>query len=107
MTATTQPEANNLAIASLVLGVLAILGLGPITGIPALITGFMALKNPEGRGMAIAGLVMGGISLVLGLLIILFVVIIFGLAIMSADNLNSGSYQMEEPVEPIPYRQRA
>jgi hypothetical protein len=64
------PPNNGLAIASLILGIL-ILVAGPFTGIPAVITGHMALSrtkaNPmvPGRGMAIAGLILGYISIAL------------------------------------------
>ena len=71
----TQPPAppagggtNGLAIASLVLGILALLCLGPITGIPGVICGHMALgqirrSGQGGRGLAIAGLVIGYIGI--------------------------------------------
>lgn len=107
MTNSTQPDGNNLAIASLVLGILSILGMGPLTGIPAVITGAMALKNPAGKGMAIAGLIMGGISIVLVLLIVLFVLIVAVIAVMAAGSFESGDYQNAAPVEPLPYQQRA
>ncbi|NJK91152.1 MAG: DUF4190 domain-containing protein [Blastochloris sp.] len=61
-------KTSGLAITALVLGCL-VFFLGCLTGIPAIIVGIIALvrldKNPNlsGRGMAIAGLVLGGISL--------------------------------------------
>ncbi len=60
---------NGLATASLVLGVLSFLCFGPFCSIPAIITGHMGLSRsrrlPEaaGKGMAIAGLVVGYVSL--------------------------------------------
>ena len=51
-------KSNGLATASLILAVLA-LCTGPLTGIPALICGALALTKPGGRGVAITGLVLG------------------------------------------------
>jgi len=70
---------NALAITALCCGIGQII-LGPLAGIPAVITGFMSLgqiarTGEDGRGMAIAGLVLGIIGLLLtALFIILFVV---------------------------------
>jgi hypothetical protein len=56
---------DGLAIASLVLGLLTLLCCGVFTGIPAIICGHISLlkvsRNPnlQGKGMAIAGLVLG------------------------------------------------
>jgi hypothetical protein len=59
---------NGLAIASLIMGILALVCLGPLAGIPGVICGHMALgriklSGQGGRGMAIAGLVMGYIGI--------------------------------------------
>ena len=60
-----------LAIWSLILGILAMVSCGPITGIPAIICGHMARTRikiePDkftGEGMALAGLIMGYFSIV-------------------------------------------
>ncbi len=65
------------AIWSLVLGILSFTCFGPLSGIPAIICGHVALSAIArsmgalaGRGMAIAGLVMGYINLALMLLVI-------------------------------------
>lgn len=57
---------NGLSMTSLVLGILSCLGLSCLTGIPAIITGHIALararKNPQiygGAGQALAGLILG------------------------------------------------
>jgi hypothetical protein len=88
---------NDLAIASLVLGILSLTGMGPLTGIPAIITGWLALKKPGGRGMAIAGIVTGGVSILIGLLILLliFLFIVLGLAAASQGDwhMPDDSYQ--------------
>ncbi|MDB4354228.1 GYF domain-containing protein [Akkermansiaceae bacterium] len=82
------PPNSGLAIASLVLGILAILSscmyVGILFGIPAVICGHMAMKrfaNPEnqiqGKGMAIAGLVCGYLGSLISLVIIGLVVFAF------------------------------
>lgn len=81
-----QPQTNNKALASLILGICSyVLGLGPLTGVVAIILGHMALGEinrsggtQSGRGMAIAGLVLGYVAtigtliacLIIGLLIL-------------------------------------
>lgn len=70
------PPSNGMAIASLVLGIIALLmALIPVVGMlswllaPAgLITGFLAMGKPTGRGLAIGGLVTSGIALVICIL---------------------------------------
>lgn len=107
-TPAAQPKENNLAIASLVLGILSIVGMGPLTGIPAIITGAMALKNPAGKGMATAGLIMGGISTVFVLLVIFVVIIGILVAAIAAPQFGQPTdYQDYESSEPAPYQQRA
>jgi hypothetical protein len=62
---------DGLAITSLILGILSLFCLSILTGIPALILGIVSLKkidrtpNLQGRGMAIAGIVLGGVSFIL------------------------------------------
>lgn len=77
-----QGQNNTLAIVSLVLGVLGLCC--GFSGIAALITGYMAKNNADrephiygGRGMALAGMILGGISIFL--MIIGVLVQIFGL----------------------------
>ena len=69
-----QPKTNGLAIASLVLGILAVLlcGVGAVLGIPGLICGIMGMnrvKNSggaeKGHGLALTGTVLSGVSIVL------------------------------------------
>jgi hypothetical protein len=87
-----QPQVSSsppgMAIASFILGILgvmmAVACLVPIPGIIALILGILALRqmasapNPAGRGLAIAGIVMGGINLGI------FVLAIVGLILSAA-----------------------
>lgn len=74
-----EEKMNPLAIVSLVAGILSVplcccLGGGALPGIVAVVTGFMAISqcnqdpNMKGRGLAIAGLVCGGVGVLLGIL---------------------------------------
>lgn len=73
----TSSEGNGLAIASLVLGVVSFSGFFLVTGIPAIITGFMALKrNQKERAMSIAGIILGSIATLLSLLFILLFIVL-------------------------------
>jgi hypothetical protein len=80
-TASQLPPGENkgLAITSLVLGVLSLVCLGVLTGIPAIICGHIAhgraRKEPQtygGAGMAIAGFVLGYLSLVMTAAVVFF-----------------------------------
>ncbi len=70
------PPSSSLAIISLILGILSVLFcLGPLTGIPALICGIIAMKRAKseparyaGRGLAKAGVVLGAVGIVMVLL---------------------------------------
>jgi hypothetical protein len=80
------PEPKGLSIASLCCGIAAFIGLGffLLPQLAAVILGHMALKRePAGKGMAIAGLVLGYVGIALALLV--FVIIALGLAIGSAS----------------------
>ena len=79
-------DENGLAIASLILGVISFTGFGPITGIPAIITGAMGMKNPHNKGMAVAGLVLGIVSTAFAVLFLMFLVLIFVVAGTAAQS---------------------
>ena len=76
---------QTLPIISLVLGIVSICCyISPITGIAALITGFLGMKNANnnpanygGKGLAIAGMVIGGIMLLVGLVYYIFVILVY------------------------------
>jgi hypothetical protein len=81
-------KTNSLAIASLCCGVGLLLA-GIIAGIPAIVLGFLAIRQirrtgEDGRGMAIAGIVLGFISIIataaLIILVIVFEVMLRGLS---------------------------
>lgn len=99
-----KPNENGLAVASLVLGILSLTGAGPLTGIPAIITGGMSLKNPVNKGMGIAGLIMGIISVVLTLLVVFFFVVLLALG---ASFMGDGIEVMERSGEPESFNQRS
>lgn len=72
---------NTLAVASLVCGILSICICGLFTGIPALVTGYMARNNIStnpaeygGGGMALAGMILGGISVIFSILYFIFLI---------------------------------
>lgn len=71
---------NGLAIAALVTGIIAILtGWAPfwgfIIGAAAIVLGIIGLRKPSGKGMAIAGLVTGGIGALWSLVVTVFLII--------------------------------
>jgi hypothetical protein len=68
-----KPPASTAAVVALVCGIL--LCLGPLTGVPAIVAGFMARKIAReqpaaagGTGMATAGIVLGILNLLLSLI---------------------------------------
>jgi len=77
---------NELAVWSLVLGLVSlVLGCMYVTGIPAIILGNRAKRAAEAGeadnpGLATAGIVLGWISVVLGVLLTVALVVVFGMA---------------------------
>lgn len=88
-----QEQKSTLAIVSLVCGIVGIvLGccccLGPVAGVAAIITGVMNIKKQApGKGMAMAGIIMGAISVVL-YLIIFIVNMVTGASTALLDSFN-------------------
>jgi len=80
------PQENGLAIASFILGIVSFTGFGAVTGIPAIITGSMSLKNPVNKGLGIAGLIMGIVSTLFTILLIMFFVFLMIVAIASEES---------------------
>ena len=104
-----QPDNNGLAVASLVLGILSLTGMSILAGIPAIVTGAMALKNPASKSMSIAGMVMGGISVIFALIVLIFFVVLFGLAASASfENSQEPDYERySDPSDSSLYQQRA
>jgi hypothetical protein len=89
-----QPPNNGLAIASLIVGIASIplalccIGLGPVTGIVGVILGFVARNQINqsagaqgGSGLALGGLICGGIGIFIGAIFIVLDIIFFGLSL--------------------------
>jgi hypothetical protein len=93
-------EQNGLAIASLVLGILSLTGFSILTGIPAIITGIMGIKNPDGRGMSIAGIIMGSISVLLAVLFIGFIVLLLIIGAAASNSVPAGEPHYQTPGSP-------
>jgi Zn-dependent protease len=73
------------AVWSLVLGIIGLLCLGPLTGVPAIICGHMARGNIRrsngglgGAGMALAGLLLGYVATVIMPLVAIATIAVFG-----------------------------
>lgn len=83
------PEPKSLSIASLCCGIAVFLGLGffILPQIAAVVLGHLALlREPAGRGLAIAGLVLGYIGLAMTAIVLTFIV----MAIFTAANSGYG-----------------
>lgn len=106
----TQPKSqdtNGLAVTSLILGVLSLTGFGLLTAIPAIITGVIGLRNPEGKGMSLAGVIMGSVSAVVSILIfVLIMALLFAgfFAASSYDASGDPGYVEEGPSFDMPQR---
>ncbi len=80
-----RPKTNSLAIASLCCGIGQLL-VGIVAGIPAIVLGFVAIyqirrTGEGGRGMAIAGIVLGFVSIIAtAVLITVFMILVHGLS---------------------------
>jgi Domain of unknown function (DUF4190) len=80
-----QGQNQTLPIISLVFGILSVCCyIGPITGIVALITGYLGMKNVNadpnqygGKGLAMAGMIVGGIFFVLYSIYWLFLILVY------------------------------
>ncbi len=83
------PAPKTLSIASMCCGIAALVGFGffLLPQLAAVILGHLALhREPAGRGMAIAGLVMGYV----GIAVTILVLVIFGLVVGTARNSGYG-----------------
>ena len=79
---------QTLPIVSLVFGIVSLCCyISPVTGIVALVTGYMGMKNANndpanfgGKGLAIAGMITGGVFLLLGLFYWIYLIFVIGLS---------------------------
>ncbi len=95
-----QPEENGLAIASLILGVTSLVGMGALTGIAAIITGVMSRKNPHRKEMGLAGIIMGSISTALSFLVLTIAGLFFLFAILASSTAYPEDYGPIEREDP-------
>jgi len=90
---TPQTDTSALAIISAVLGIMSLTGPGLLLGIPAIITGAIALKKKQGeRGLSITGLVTGIISTVISFLVIVGLVLLFIFAASREGEIRQGDH---------------
>ena len=96
----TEPEkkARGFGIAAMILGILSILLIcvqpfGVVLAVAAVVLGILGVVKAQGKGMATSGIVMGGISLVTGVIILIFFGSIFQHAFGSADELSGTAWR--------------
>ncbi|MER3431463.1 MAG: hypothetical protein C4324_10580 [Blastocatellia bacterium] len=91
----TPPDAKSgqnkvLPIVSLVFGVLSLCcGIAPLTGLIAIVTGFLGMRNANndpinygGKGLAIAGMILGALFFVVGIAYWIFIIFLNGMDLM-------------------------
>ncbi len=98
----TNPSANptnGLAVASLVTGIISFLGgfflVGGLFGIAAIVLGIIGLKRGGGKGLSIAGIILGALGIIGSILGILFWVLVFGKAAHDVSN-NVNDFNQEQ-----------
>lgn len=96
----TGPEkkVRGFGIAAMILGNLSILLIcvqpfGVVLAVAAVVLGILGVVKTQGKGMATSGIVMGGISLVTGVIILIFFGSIFQHAFGSADELSGTAWR--------------
>ena len=96
----TEPEkkARGFGIAAMILGILSILLIcvqpfGVALAVAAVVLGILGVVKAQGKGMATSGIVMGGISLVTGVIILIFFGSIFQNTFGSADELSGTAWR--------------
>ena len=95
-------QSTGLAAASLVLGILSLTGFGLILGIPAIITGVMALRRSDvDRGLSWTGIITGAIATIVSLLLIALFAVLMIFAVMNASG-DAGDYYQELPEQITP-----
>jgi len=87
-------QTNPLAIASLVCGLAQFLGFWVVTGIPAIIMGHISRRQirergEQGDGMALAGLILGYIGVVLGIIFAIILIVAVVAVSHQQGNINT------------------
>jgi hypothetical protein len=88
------PPPKTLSMLSMILGIVSIATLGStfLTQIAAVVLGHIALnREPAGRGMALAGLIMGYVTIGLGILLVILAIIFFAAWAPYFSSTTSGS----------------
>lgn len=98
--ATPAGPTNGLAVAALVVGIVAVISgwvpfWGLLVGATAVVLGILALKKANGKGMAIAGIITGGLGALWGLLVAVGFIIALTLG---ASAVNTANETLKEQV---------
>ena len=104
----TEQQSSALPVVSAVLGIISLTGPGLFFGIPAIITGGIALKkNYRDRGLSLTGLITGIVSTAISILVVIFFVFLFIWAASNPQEFEKqyprdapGSHQMRDAFEP-------
>ena len=95
---------NGVAVAALVFGILTFICLGPIAGVLAIIFGFIGLGRAKetgvGRGMSMAGIILGIVGTILSILAVVILIVAAGdsvddLAEDIAGSADPDAYELE------------
>ena len=94
----SEKKVRGFGIAAMILGILSILLIcvqpfGVVLAVAAIVLGILGVVKIQGKGMATSGIVMGGISLVTGVIILIFFGSIFQHAFGSADELSGTAWR--------------
>lgn len=94
----SEKKVRGFGIAAMILGILSILLIcvqpfGVVLAVAAVVLGILGVVKTQGKGMATSGIVMGGISLVTGVIILIFFGSIFQHAFGSADELSGTAWR--------------
>lgn len=94
----TKQTDSGLAIVSMILGVVSLTGPGLILGIPAIVTGIIALKKDSAnRAFSITGLITGIVSTVISLLLLILGIFLISWSINHPQEfLPEEYYQMQD-----------
>ena len=102
-----QPS-SGLPVASMVLGILSLIGFGPILGIPAIVLGIVGLKkSPNERGLSWAGIITGAISTIIATLVTLALIALIVFGVIFGSSATEYVPYDEFPSEETFYLERA
>lgn len=96
-----QPKQHGFGIASMVLGIIAVVLFFSLINVPlailAIVFGIIQLTKKEAQGMSVAGIITGALSLILGFIFWVFVIFIY------LKSSFAGSYEQSAPSESYEY----